>query len=189
MDLFSFVHNLCELTGLPLPPTDLKLKAIAKIQRSNAAQASKFGPQLSTQSCECGSGCLKHLKSGRVGQARSSEGREGRQTESPSCCQQTAGTRGCHRGSATTSAVASWCIAPLLKNAQDASSRDVDLGNVDVEFLNYKASLGKETNGNLQQLAAMRSCCCTLSTASGLLHVKEKAGAWSELAFCCRVSS
>ena len=31
--------------GLPLPPTDLKLKAIAKIQRSTATQASKCDPQ------------------------------------------------------------------------------------------------------------------------------------------------
>ena len=39
--------------------------------------------------------------------------------------------------------------------AQDTSSRDVDLGNVDVEFLNYKAWFEKET-----ATCSTHSCCC-----------------------------
>ena len=36
--------------GLPPPPTDLKLKSMAKIQGSSAVQASKFRAQRDSQS-------------------------------------------------------------------------------------------------------------------------------------------
>ncbi|CAE7379752.1 unnamed protein product [Symbiodinium sp. CCMP2456] len=75
--------------GLPLPPTDLKLKAIAKIQRSTAAQASK--------------------------QEAAKEEKE--KEKKPAGVARTNTRRG--RGGVTEEV-------------------DVDLGNVDVEFLNYK---------------------------------------------------
>jgi len=73
--------------GLPLPPTDLKLKAIAKIQRSTAAQASKQ----------------------EAAKAEKEQATPGR--------------------------------APANKRLGRGGVKeevDVDLGNVDVEFLNYK---------------------------------------------------
>ncbi|OLQ09660.1 hypothetical protein AK812_SmicGene6736 [Symbiodinium microadriaticum] len=73
--------------GLPLPPTDLKLKAIAKIQRSNAAQASK------------------------------QEAAKAEKEDKPKAPPAANKRRG--RGGVTEEV-------------------DVDLGNVDVEFLNYK---------------------------------------------------
>ncbi|CAE7350220.1 unnamed protein product [Symbiodinium natans] len=65
--------------GLPLPPTDLKIKAIAKIQRSTAAQASKQ----------------------EADKANKEEGK------------------------------------PRAKK-KSQMNQEVDLGNVDVEFMNYK---------------------------------------------------
>lgn len=54
------------LPGLPLPPTDLKLNAMAKIQRSSAVQASKWGNSQEMKDFAWDPGKCSHPQTGRL---------------------------------------------------------------------------------------------------------------------------